>query len=293
LLSTVEDDTDSIFLSIQNIVEHHCGLEKWNALSEDERLKYCKRISKTIIDNINDRAYNEVQLNEYNSQEHDFKISFKQEIVARSGIFVAKKKYTLWVIDEEGIPKDKTHTKGLEIIQSSCPQIIRSRLKNIISLLLKDSDDTALMQQMEGDIEAIKTSLPEEIALNIGITSVSKHNDKGEALKGCPYHVKGLLNYRKLVKSLDLEGRVPELGSGMKVKVVYLKPNKWEFDTMSFLRWVKEFDEAGIEIDYNKMVDKTYLHKISFLLEPMGKADMIESFFTPKPEKKPKKKKEK
>lgn len=287
----VEDDTDSIFLSIQKIVEHHCGLKTWNALSDEEKLEYCKRISKAIIKNVNSRAYEEVQKRDYNSQEVGFKIDFKQEIVAKAGIFVAKKKYSLWVVDEEGIPKDKIHTRGLEIIQSSCPQAVRDRLKNIISLLLKGSDDKALLSQIEEDIAIIKGSLPEEVALNIGVTSVSKHSADGEPLKGCPYHVRGLLNYKKLTKHLNLEGKVPELGSGMKVKVVYLKPNEWNYDTISFLRWVKEFDEVGIKIDHDKMVDKTYLHKISFLLEPMGGADMIEGFFTPKPVKNARKKK--
>jgi len=279
-------DTDSIFLSVEKIIEHHCGLKKWNTLSDEIKLQYCKKISKSIIDYLNEKSFEKVQLQDYNSQELDFKITFKQEIVAKSGIFVAKKKYSLWVVDEEGIPVDKRHTRGLEIIQSSCPQAIRQRLESIIDLILKSWDEDVLATKIKEDVEYLRTVIPEEIALNIGVNSVGKYHENGEPKKGCPYHVKGVLNYRSLVEELSLRGKAPDLGSGMKVKTVYIKPNRWKYDTVSFIKWIEEFDSLGIEVDYDKMIEKTYLHKISFLLEPIGKADLIQEFLKPKVRKK-------
>jgi hypothetical protein len=233
----------------ENAVQHHCGLQKWNTLSDADKQEYCIRIATAVSDYVNNKSFHQVQLKDYNSAEHNFKLAFKQEVIAKCGLFVAKKKYSLWVVNEEGVPVDKTITKGLDIIQSSCPSAVRDKLKDIMKLLLSNVAVDELKQIIDKYTAELLTVLPEEIALNIGINSVSKYHVKGVPKKGCPYAVKGVLNYYTLAKELHIEDTYAQPNAGMKAKVVYLQENKWSFDTMSFLTWPKEFTNAGLLID--------------------------------------------
>jgi len=92
--------------------------------------------------------------------------------------------------------------------------------------------------------------------------------------KGTPWHVKGVWNYRFLLRELGLEKHYEDIKEGTKSKIVYVKENRYNVDTITFLRWPKEFD-LHLIVDYDMMIEKFFLNKISFLLEPMGKVDLL------------------
>jgi hypothetical protein len=83
------------------------------------------------------------------------------------------------------------------------------------------------------------------------------------------------LNYRKLLRHLGLTDKYEDIHDASKTKVVYLKKNKFNMETMSFIRWPKEFD-TEIHIDHQKQIEKTYLGKVRILLEPMGKDKLLD-----------------
>ncbi len=72
-----------------------------------------------------------------------------------------------------------------------------------------------------------------------------------------------------------LEKAYEDIHSGLKAKVVYVKPNPYKMETVTFHRWPKEFSEA-VEVDYDKMIDKFFVKKIKALLVPMGRVDLLE-----------------
>ena len=53
----------------------------------------------------------------HNTESHRWQI--KQEYVAKSGLWIAKKRYAQWVIFKEGKPTDKLDIKGLDVVRSS------------------------------------------------------------------------------------------------------------------------------------------------------------------------------
>ena len=55
------------------------------------------------------------------------KMSMKREVIADKGVFVAKKRYALNVLDDEGLrlKEPKLKVMGLEIVRSSTPAPIR------------------------------------------------------------------------------------------------------------------------------------------------------------------------
>ena len=99
--------------------------------------------------------------------------------------------------------------------------------------------------------------------------------------------MKGVANYRMLLKQYGIENIYEDIYEGLKSRVVYVKNNIFGIETITFQRWPKEFDK-DIEIDYEKMIEKFFLKKIGFLLEPMNRSflldtkvsnNMLDSFF--------------
>jgi hypothetical protein len=115
---------------------------------------------------------------------------------------------------------------------------------------------------------------PEEIAANIGINNINKYLSTGQPISKTPWHVKGVHNYQILLKKFDLEQKYERIGEGGKAKVVYVKANPFQFETITFQKWPIEFDKYLI-IDYDLMIDKFFIKKIGFLLEPMDKMDLL------------------
>ena len=76
-----------------------------------------------------------------NAFEH--KIDFKREVIADKGVFVAKKRYALNVLDDEGLrlKEPKLKVMGLEIVRSSTPAPIRDSLKEAVRLVLTSDEE--------------------------------------------------------------------------------------------------------------------------------------------------------
>jgi len=87
-------------------------------------------------------------------------------------------------------------------------------------------------------------------------------------------HVKGVANYRRLLRLLKLEGKYEEIFDDTKVKVLYVKKNQFNFDSIAFIRWPAEFDKV-LQIDMPTQIEKVFIHKIAGLLQVMNKTELI------------------
>lgn len=272
-------DTDSLHLLIEDFIEHHVGLEKWESLSRKDKIKYTIKIAKCIEEYVNTRTFENTQKLDFNSKEEVFKINFKQEIVAQAGIWIAKKKYGLWKVDEEGAEVDELFVRGLEIIRSDTPESIRGMLKELMSDLLKDVEDEVFHQKVVDYKAKLRTIRPEEIAANIGCNNIALYRNKNSdgvgARKGTPWNIKAAIAYEFLIKHLGLQDKYQEIEDGNKAKVVYVTPNRFKIDAVAFTRWPIEFEEEGIKVDYTRMIDKFFVKKIEMLLKPMNQTKLI------------------
>ena len=233
-------------------------------------------ISKLIEYHVNEKVYRDMQRKAYNSPITNFRITFKQEVIAKAALFVKKKKYSLWHVNEEGAPVDRIKTTGLEIIRSDTPESVRPMLRETMEMILKNNSDTDIKNKIKDNKKKLSNSIPEEIATNIGIHELDKYIDSNDkCAKGTPMHVKGVANYRALLKHLKLEQKYEEIETGAKAKVVYLKKNQFGFDSISFNRWPVEFDKV-VQVDMDRMIEKQFTGKIKILLEPMKKEDLLD-----------------
>ena len=267
-------DTDSIYVSVNDFCEDHFGKEWWTNKTDDQKIDIINELSDYIRDYINDRTFNEIQRKGYNSTVDDFKIVFEKEKIAISGIFIKKKKYAVRSLWTEGEKKEKISVTGLETVRSDSSEAIRTRLKDIMDMILRDIPDDQISDRIDKYRKELMKVYPEELAANIGINKLKKYIVDGKATKGTPWQVKGAANYNMLLKELNLGGKYEEITEGIKGKVVYVKPNAFGIESVSFIRWPQEFD-AILQVDKKTMVDKFFINKIESLLKPMGKEDIL------------------
>lgn len=279
---------NSGFINIQNFIYDNDLGDFFESLSEEDKIYWVKRIASNVEDFVNDKSYNITQRMSLNSAEEEFKISFKSENIFKAGFWVRKKKYFLYIIDEEGVrPKEPLSVVGLETVRSDTPIAVKPYLKQIMIDILTDFSEDNLKTKIFKYKDELKQSPPSDIAQNIGIHNFSRYIDaEGGCVKGTPRHIKGAAALKNISNLAKLTDKVEEIHDGDKAKVVYVKPNRYGTDTLSFIKWMPEFDELGLELDYDKMIDKTFIKKVEMFLEPIGKkyilsndVDMVDDFF--------------
>jgi len=253
----------------------HIG-KSWRNMTQERIIYYIQKISAVIANHVDERAYKETQRKMYNSAETDFRIKFKQEIIAKNILFVKKKKYSFWCVDIDGQSVDKLETTGLEVIRSETPSAVKPRLKNIMEMILKNKSEDEITKTIELYKKELMDVYPEEISVNTSVSTMDKYIKPSGTIKGTPWHIKGVYNYRRLLNMLKIKDKYEDIHEGDKTKVVYVMKNQFGIETITFIRWPVEFNEL-IQIDKMKMIDKYFINKVKILLEPMNKIDLLES----------------
>jgi len=204
---------------------------------------------------------------------YENRIDFKREVIADKGVFVAKKRYALNVLDDEGLRlKDpKLKVMGLEIVRSSTPAPIRDSLKEAVRLVLT-SDEEHLQTYIAEAQKNFKTLSVEEIAFPRGCNNLQKYTSTADVYqKGTPIHVRGSLLYNKLLKDQSLNLKYEKIQEGDKIKFLYLKePNSLHENTIAFVtKLPKEFG-VNKYVDYDLIFQKAFIDPLENILKPLG-----------------------
>ena len=272
-------DTDSVFIKLGAFVDKVVGGEWKTAHEQDVISDIILALSKHIETYVNDCAYTETQVGEYNARmtKEEFSIMFKQEIVCKSALFITKKKYGYHVVNDEGTPTDKIDVTGMEIIRSETPSAFKDALKELLSMVLRNAPDDDIYQAYAKAKLEIKFTYPEEISENKGVKGLGKWLRNGEPIKGTPYHVKAVASYHKMLRELNLEDEYIQIEEDTKNKLVYVKKNPYGVNCIMYDRWPKEFTEAGVEPDFKTMIEKFLTNKLRMLLEPAKREHILET----------------
>lgn len=251
-------DTDSNFIT----------LDGW--CKEDEVINKCTEIQGYVNSKLEGICKNllNVKENKY--------LSLKQEILAKSGFFVAKKRYALWKISNEGIPSPEgkeLEVKGIDTVRSSFPVSMKTVLKDILKGILlfeeKDKIDSKL-KEFYFNKENINI---EDIAINTGVKDINKYFKDGFFIKGTPVHVKASINYNNWLKKNKFDKKYHLIKNGDKVKWVYLKQNEENYQSFAFI--VDElFDEVikfvEENIDRDKILKSVLNNKIKIFYDTLN-----------------------
>ena len=258
-------DTDSIYLSLENLVETVCA-----GKTDEEKIKFMDKVCDDVIQPVIDSGYQELAtyMNAYAQ-----KMQMKREVLADKGIWVAKKRYVLNVHNSEGVQyaEPKIKVMGLEMVKSSTPAIVRQKLKDALKVILYKQESD--LQDFVKEFKEEFSSLPiEEIAFPRSISDLKTYTDKSTIYgPKTPIHVRGALLYNHYIKQKGLDKKYQMIGNGDKIKFIYLmKRNPMNENVISFSA---EFPkELGLEqyIDYDLQFEKTFTDAINIVIRPLG-----------------------
>ena len=256
-------DTDSCFISALPLIKHRNP----NADLTDEQfmISQTNGIADEVQKHVN-MLYGQYAKVFLNTDKHRFQI--KQEYVAKSGLWIAKKRYAQWVIFKEGKPTDKMDIKGMDVVRSSFPEDFKKIMKETLWYILKErskQDTTDLIMEFKNKIQQSEVV---NIMKNSGVKEISKFTKNRTAFSGyvskTPVHVKSAINFNDLLTMNKITDVTP-IQDGEKVKWAYVSNNPYGFDSMALRGYMDpEFikDFVTKYIDRNKMFESDLKGKL-------------------------------
>ena len=186
-------DTDSIYLSLEDLVEKVCAGKDTAA-----KIKFMDKICEDVFQPFIDTGYQELAeyMNAYSQ-----KMVMKREVLADKGIWIAKKNYVLNVHNSEGVQfaKPKQKVMGLAMVRSSTPSVIREELKNSVDVIL-EGDEKVLQKYIAGYKAEFQKFPVEAIAFPRGVSGLKQYAGSPIYQKGTPIHVRAALLYNHYIK---------------------------------------------------------------------------------------------
>lgn len=233
-------DTDSIFISTDKLVEN---------IEKDKRTDYVADFLDNTLQPFNDKVL--MKLKELTNS-YEQKIFFKREKIYDNAIWVAKKRYILNTLDNEGTRYKEPHItiSGIEAVRSNTPEKVREMLKKSFPILFNGTNDDMIDYIEKCKEEFFKLPI-EEIAKPTSITGIEKYIVDGETTKGTPIHVRASNVYNNMIDKMGLQEVYPKIEDNTKIKMVFLKlPNPTFNNVIGF-----DYDFPK-EFNIEKYVDK-------------------------------------
>ena len=202
------------------------------------------------------------------------KIFFKREAISRRVAFLQKKRYAMWVLNNEGVETNKVKCVGLEIVRSSTPLMIQSVLEDIVLTMLKTVDYPSIEKKIrEFKLEFMKAS-PEKIAFPRGIHKLDEYTEsvKAGVKKSVPIHVRAAILYNdKILANRKLKSQYEVIHTDSKMKFLYIKPTAaYTENVIGFVDVLpKEFSLEG-HIDKELQFDKTFINPLTAVFAAFG-----------------------
>lgn len=227
-------DTDSLYISALPALT--------NSLTYQEKIDTTKTLSRIVETGLNN--FYPVFLNRiFGIPSSNNKIRIKSESIAKSTLFIAKKRYALAkVYDlEKDMPISESkppEIKGIDVRRSTFPK----KFKEFMTELLKDILNGASRKNLDIKVLDLLETLPHshytEIAIGKGVKAVTKYEDTKISTfvnftKGTPSHVKAAITHNRLMDEWDEPG-IERIKNDDKIKYVWLKPNPYQIDVVAF-----------------------------------------------------------
>lgn len=274
----VYGDTDSVYFTLQELVDKIStkdpSLDTAGLL--DKILSFDKKLLDPWV-----QEYIDKYADDFNAFNKD-PIGAKLEKIADKGIFIAKKKYALRAVWDEGsflVENPKMAVTGLEIVRSSTPMFCRKELKKVIDIIM-DHDERSVVDFIKTAEEGWYKASINDLSRVSGIGSLSydgvpgslfKIDDKGDfelnkngRKLSAPMNVRAAMNYNMFIEEHNMKS-YPKLTTDDKIKYVFLTtPNTLGDDVVGFL------DEQFIhDANLLRFVDKSRMWE-GFFMSPLN-----------------------
>ena len=208
-----------------------------------------------------------------------------REVVGIRGLFQAKKKYMIKVVDMEGVAVDKLKSMGSEIKKADTPKIIQKFLKTTVDMILDGQDyDTVVEYVNNQRVGIIKSNSLSMFSLGVAkqVNDLEKftaeYNNPGtfQSKAGgkltIPGHARAACNYNFLLGIFDKGSKL--IRSGDKVLVFYLSKNEYGFDSIAFPAEMTKFPawfNDNFSVNKKLTEDRMFDSKLEGIFSALGK----------------------
>jgi len=240
-----------------------------------------------------------------NLDKHRFEI--KQEVIAKSALFITKKRYAMRIINDNGVRVNKLLIKGMDIVRSNFATGFRTVLQAVVEDVLakvpKEKIDTRILEFRKNmalmdirelatptGVNGIKKYTKSRISKSLSkFTSSSGKSVMSQFVKGAPAHVKAAIAYNDLLRDMKLNNKYSYIRSGDKIRHVYLKSiNPYKIDSLAFrgdedpeeiMSFIKEY--IDIDKTYDRQLKKKFssVYTVLHWSTPVNKKFTLERFF--------------
>jgi DNA polymerase elongation subunit (family B) len=289
-------DTDSLFLSAVPLVKHrHPNID---TSAEATMTQHILNISGEIQEYLNN-SYDLFAKRFLNLDNHHFEI--KQEVVAKSALFIVKKRYGMRIINDSGRTVNEINVKGLDTVRSSFATAMKKLLSEVLDDILANVPKDKIDQRIFKFKKSMKALDIDDISSPTGVKKIGKFISKinvnkfsgssdnvgGKLIstyykKATPVHVKASISYNDMLSYYG-ERRYSEIANGDKIKWVYLKQNPLNLSVLAY----RGYDDPPKIVDYIKKyidVDKMYKQalskKIDMFYSSMGWNPPVDARYT-------------
>jgi hypothetical protein len=271
-------DTDSIYIHAEPLLRHlYPNFDELSSEDKDDKLE---DIALKYQDIITD-SYNGLAAQCFNSPDH--RLEMKTECVIRSAYFRATRRYAQWITKQEGIVKESLDVKGLEFKKANFPPVLGDFFKQALIDVLKGAKQSEIdarvkefrQQILDGSIPLTALGNP------TSVKTLNKYTERkaraGEMFstiaKGAPASVRSTIVYNDLLKFWGLDKQHSYIVQGDKVKWIYLKPNPYQIEAISFLDFdmpdkIRTFIEEYA--DRKKIFESILLNKLEGFYNDLG-----------------------
>lgn len=247
------NDTDSVYISIHELMRHigapfHV---------DNEVTSQAKQAAKLVEDHLNIEI-TKWGMNVLNSD--DCRFVFKREVMADVGVFLAKKRYVLHVLDDEGFKVNKYKYTGVEIVRTTLPAALKPYIKKVIETMLSTQNRQKTNDIFLETYDKFKSLPVEDIAFVMGAKEYDKYADRCDGfsfVKGMPIHIKSSYIYNQLLEKYKLTDKYETIGSGDKIRYFYVtQPNRYGINTLAYKYYYPDEFKADFNPDVEMMFEK-------------------------------------
>ena len=283
-------DTDSVFYSAVPLVKKRYPNKELSDVMMTQRINEIATEVQVFLNN----SYNYFAKKFNNLDKHRYEI--KQEIVAKAGLFIVKKRYGMKIISDNGVQVNKTLVKGLDTVRSNFAPSFRKLLADVLDDILmsvpKDKIDHRILRFKKN----MRYNPLDEISSPTGVKGIKKYLLKNnesttvfsEVRKGTPVHVKAAIGHNDLVRHFKQDKKYGFINDGDKIRWVYLKTNPLGLKVVAYKGYedppeIMKFIQENMDID--KIYDQAMTKKIKMFYDsldwgkPVDKEQTIERFF--------------
>ena len=271
-------DTDSCFSSALPIIQKTMPDIDLNDETQmtNAILKVCGEAQSYV-----NKMFDVMALRLFNLKTHRF--DAKQEVIAKTSFWLAKKRYAQFIINKGGVVCDELEVKGIDVVRSSFPAKFRTFMKQFLIDLLKKVP----VEVLDKNILEFKSSMKDlnviDLAKTTSVKFMSQDKKKNynpktrqpfQIISGSPAQVKAALYYNDLLNKFELTKIIPPIFHGQKIKWVYLKQNEYDIDCVAMKAdgtdpdQILEFIEKYI--DRNTMYEQELKSKLIDFYKVLG-----------------------